>query len=76
MTMTPGRYLELATLMEQEGPSLLRERLEDDPQTFWDMFGRFANLGRQWADLSDDELAQINERFVAFIRKRARLSSN
>jgi len=63
--MTPRRYQELADLMESQGPGLLQ---------FWSFYGRFAE--RHWEPLSDADLETINERFVAFLRERARLRYN
>jgi len=74
--MTPARYLELAALMESEGPELLRSVLEGNPNQFWDWFGRFADPHRQGEELSDDELTKLNKRFVTFLRERARLRTN
>jgi hypothetical protein len=74
--MTPARYRELADHMESEGNSALRDMLTEDPKLFWDYFARFADPGRQWEQLSDAELADINQRFVAFMRERARLRTN
>ena len=75
-SMTPSLYKELAALMESEGPNLLRDMLGKDPDQFWDFFGRFADPHCQSTDLSEGELAKINERFVTFLRERARLRSN
>jgi len=74
--MTPSCYKELAALMESDGLDLLRDMLDKDPGQFWDFFGRFADAHCQWSDLPEGELAKINERFVTFLRERARLRSN
>ena len=75
-SMAPSGYRELAALMEIEGLDLLRDMLGKDPGQFWDFFGRFADADCQWSDLSEEELATINERVVTFLRERARLRSN
>ena len=74
--MTPADYRELADHMESEGHSALRDMMTTDPKGFWDFFARFADPGRQWEQLADAELAEINQRFVAFLRDRARLRTN
>jgi hypothetical protein len=71
--MTPARCLEFAAVMESEGPELLRSMLEKNPNQFWNMFGRFADPSCRWQQVSDAELAEINQRFVRFLRERARL---
>jgi hypothetical protein len=75
-SMTPSCYKELAALMESDGLDLLRDMLDKDPGQFWDFFGRFADAHCQWSALPEGELAKINERFVTFLRERARLRSN
>jgi len=73
MTMTPRRYQQFADLMESRGTAFLRDMLTDNPDQFWSLAGHFAD--RQWEPLSDADLETINERFVAFLRERARLRS-
>ena len=74
--MTPDKYREFAALMESEGPGAPRDMSTEHPARFWDFFGRFADPGRQWAELSDDELMEINERFGTFLREQVRLRSH
>jgi hypothetical protein len=71
--LTPASILELANMAEACGEQVLRDMMDDKPDMFWDVFGRFTNPGRLWTELSDAELVDINQRFIAQLHQRARL---
>lgn len=74
--LTPRKLLDAAEMMETKGTIALRVMLSKHSEQFWGIFGCAVRPGRLWADLSDDELEDINRQFVATLRRRARLLSN
>lgn len=62
----------LADDCERHGAATMRTLLESNPVTFRKLFTRFADGRRIELDISDEQLAQINVRFVAGLRLEAR----
>ena len=74
--LPPDKLREFAAVMESEGLSMPPNLLAEEPGKFWNMFGHFARELYDRDILTDAELAQVKERFIAFTINRARMRTN
>jgi hypothetical protein len=63
-------------VLEVHGVASLRSLLTNNVETLWNMFGRFAEPNCDRDEPSDEQLGQINQRFIACVLDRARRWTN